>query len=71
MGLPEVAEKCRKPMTQDGHRHRRRSLRRPDPGAPTAAAREILPEASSGGGAHPWPARVQGGWPESPPTAGT
>ena len=30
MGRPEVAGKCRKPVTQDGRRHR---LRQPDPGS--------------------------------------
>ena len=38
---------------------------------PAVAFREILPVASSGGGAPPWPVRVQGGWPGSPPTAET
>ena len=65
MGRSEVARKYRKSVTQDG---RRRRLRRPDPGA---SSREILPAASSGGGAPPWPARVQGRWAESPPTAET
>ena len=68
MGRPEVAEKCRKPMTQDG---RYRRLRRLDRARPVAAGREILSAALSGGGAPPWPAHVQGGWPESPPTAET
>ena len=35
----------------------------------TAAGREILPAWSSGDGAPPWPAHVQGWWPVTPPTA--
>ena len=68
MGRPEVAEKCRKSATQDGCRRR---LRGPIRARPAAAGQEILSAASSGGGAPPWPARVKGGWPESPPTAET
>ena len=34
---------------------------------PAAARREISPAWSFGGGAPPRPARVHGGWPESPP----
>ena len=34
-----------------------------------AVGRETWPAGSSGGGAPPWPARVAGGWPVTPPTA--
>ena len=38
---------------------------------PAAAGREISRRRLSGGGAPPWPARVQWWWPESAPTAET
>ena len=42
-------------------------LRLLDPPRPAAARHEISPAWSSGGGPPPRPARVHGGWPESPP----
>ena len=38
---------------------------------PAAAGREILPAAASRRPPPPWPVRVQGGWPELPPTVET
>ena len=37
----------------------------------TVVRREILPATSSGGGAPPWPARVENGWTVTPPMAKT
>ena len=68
MGGPGLAEKCRKTVTHGGG-HRR--LRRPDLGASAAVRRKIPRPGSSHLAPPPWPARVQGGWPESPPTAET
>ena len=40
-------------------------------GRPAAVGREILPVAASRRPPPPWPACVQGGWPESPPMVET
>ena len=68
MVRPGVAEKCRKMVTHSGSRRR---LRRPDLGASDGGSPEISRSGSSHLAPPPWPARVQGGWPESPPTAET
>ena len=68
MGWPGVAGKCRKTVTHGG---RRRRLRRPDLGASDGDSLEISRPGSSHLAPPPWPARVQGGWSESPPTAET
>ena len=51
-------------MTHSGRRRRFASSIR---ARPAAARHEISPAWSSRGGAPPRPARVHGGWPESPP----
>ena len=60
MAWPELAGNGRKikklPVTHGG---RRRRFADPIPGRPAAVGREILRPRSSGGGAPPFPARVQ------------
>ena len=68
MGRPGMAEKKKNPMT---HRGGYRRVRRPDPGLssggwPGNFTGEVASPSSSS-----WPARVQGGWPESPPMTKT
>ena len=64
MGRPEMAEKHKNPATQVCGRH-------PPSSARSGHGREILPAAASRRPPPPWPTRVQGGWPESPPTVET
>ena len=68
MGRPGISGKHQNPATQGGGGRR---LRRPDPGAFSYSWPEILPARLPCHAPPPWPTRVQGWWPATPPTAKT